>query len=66
MKLYILWLRTANKKQQEDLHNNTVSLNASTVATLFNEEGYDLDKIRRGESISRTPGNENGSKGCCN
>ena len=40
-----------NKKQQEDLHNNTVSLNASTVATLFNEEGYDLDKIRRGEKV---------------
>ncbi len=37
--------------KKEDLIENTISLSASVVATLFEEHDYDLSKIRKGKKV---------------
>ena len=39
------------QKKQNDLIDNTVSLDASVVASLFEDLDYDLSKIRRGKKV---------------
>jgi len=39
------------QKKQDDLINNAVSLNASVVASLFEDLDYDLSKIRKGKKV---------------
>ena len=39
------------QKKQNDLVENTVSLNASVVASLFEDLDYDLSKIRKGKKV---------------
>ena len=38
-------------KGQRDLGENTVSLNASVIASLFEDHDYDLSKIRKGKKV---------------
>ena len=38
-------------KSKEDLIDNTISLSASVVATLFKDHNYDLSKIRKGQKV---------------
>ena len=42
---------TNKQQKQEDIIENTVSLNASTIATLFEDYDYDLKKIRKGKKV---------------
>ena len=37
--------------EQNDLNNNKVSLNSITIASLFQDQGYDLAKIRKGTKV---------------
>ena len=39
------------QKKQDDLIENTVSLNASVVVSLFKDHNYDLSKIRKGKKV---------------
>ena len=39
------------QKKQEDLIDNTISLNASVIASLFEDLDYDLSKIRKGKKV---------------
>ena len=39
------------QKKQDDLIDNTVSLDASVVASLFEDLDYDLSKIRKGKKV---------------
>ena len=39
------------QKSQEDLIDNTISLSASVVASLFKDHNYDLSKIRKGKKV---------------
>ena len=40
-----------SNKNQEDIIENTVSLSASTIATLFEDHDYDLSQIRKGKKV---------------
>ncbi len=43
---------TENKQQKQDgLIDNTISLNASVVSSLFEDHDYDLSKIRKGKKV---------------
>ena len=44
-------LTEKTQKKQEDLIDNTVSLSASVVASLFEDLDYDLSKIRKGKKV---------------